>query len=91
MKSLKSAELIDEFEMGSEMDELTQNKIIYLANAASPFFEDTESGKICYIINDEKYSLDVVEDEFLQKKNVEILLPEITFDVVQNGIVEKPR
>lgn len=91
LTKLVEKSLIKDFDMGKEMDELTQERLIELGNKALDFNIEESSGKVYYILDGVKTYIDIEVDELLQKKTIADLLPEVSFDVIQNGILERAR
>lgn len=88
---LVEMDLIEKYTIGPEADEVTQEEIIKLVNYAMPFKVEQGNGKVYYELEGNKIFIDESKDEKLQKENISDLLPDVIFDVIQGGILEKAK
>jgi hypothetical protein len=93
LRKLKEAELIDEYDFGKEYDSLDFKKVMELSSQSFEVGLDDESGNIYYLDGkNHKIFLDFdFEDDVFHRKNVSALLPDISFDILQNGDIEKAK
>lgn len=95
LAKLKEEELRNEYDFGNEVDAIDEEKIIELAKMATPIEFDEEVGKVYFLKGDGSKHFIVFSDD--EKKNVftrkvvASLLPEVTFDVAQGGILEQAK
>lgn len=93
LKTLKEEKLISEYDLGAEYDSIEMKKLIELSEHSYAIFLDEETGNVAYKDNAGKiYQLDFsFDDDVMHRRNIAELLPNVTFDVLQNGDVDKAK
>ena len=87
LREAKEKNLIKDFDFGGQYSKLDQTLMIELANKALELTVDNETGRVFYMLGEKKTFIEEGDDEVIQRKNICELLPDVTFDVNQGGIV----
>lgn len=90
MQELIKQGILKEYDLGQEFDSLDKNLILKLSKSNFPIFMDNDTNDI-YIKSDEGNIICNlnINPEKETRKHIADLLPDVTLDVVQNGIKER--
>lgn len=91
LKYLVDKELINSFDDLSQVEDVSSSDVIALMQESHVLSLDNETGEIVYFIDDSKHILKFQELDTVEIERLSAFVPEVPFDIIQGGNVEKAK
>lgn len=93
LRILQEQKIIEEYQVGIEYENISPDQLVELSKKSFEIFSDKATGQIAY--KDDKGKMIALNfdfnDDIFHRKSIAAVLPNVTFDIIQNGDIEKAK